>query len=152
MLIPRGVTIITGSGFHGKSTLLQAISSGIYMKLPGDIHEFIVTDSSAVTIRSEEGRVVKSVDISAFITNLPSQTGLTPNNFNTNSSSGSTSMAASVMEGIILESKLFLLDEDNCASNFIVNSLFHELGISTIIVIGGSGDWFDVEFNITEGD
>jgi hypothetical protein len=166
MLIPKGVTVITGGGYHGKSTILNAIKMGVYNKISGDGREFVVTNSQAIAIRSEDGRYVSGVDISPFIDNLPVVTKIDPSNFSSNSASGSTSMAASVIESMEFQPELFLLDEDTCASNFMirdsrmrsmisnepitpfiyrVNSLYKQKGISTIVVIGGSGDWFDVQ-------
>jgi hypothetical protein len=165
MLVKPGVTIITGSGFHGKSTLLKSLISGIYYKPPDHPHEFIVSEPSGVVIRSEEGRRVSNVDISPFIADLPIASNISPARFSTESASGSTSMASSVVEAMEFGSKLFFIDEDYCASNFMlqcsrmrallksnsmtpliyrINSLYHEHGISSIVVIGGSGDWFDV--------
>ena len=166
MLIPKGVTVITGGGYHGKSTILKAISFGCYNVIPGDGREFVVTGVGGVTIRSEDGRYVSGVDITPFIDNLPSVTAVNPTNFSTTSASGSTSMAANVIEFMEHNPDLFLLDEDTCASNFMirdsrmrsmianepitpfiyrVNSLYKQKNISSIVVIGGSGDWFDVQ-------
>ena len=166
MLIPRGVTVVTGGGYHGKSTLLRAIAVGTYNKVPGDGREFVVTAARSVGIRSEDGRYVSGVDVSPFIDNLPGAAGIDPRNFSTASASGSTSMAANVVEALELQPELFLLDEDTCASNFMVrdsrmrsmianepitpfiyrvNALFKQKGVSSVVVIGGCGDWFDVQ-------
>lgn len=56
----------------GKSTLLRALAVGVYNKIPGDGRELAVTDPGAVTIRAEDGRPVSGVDISPFISSLPS--------------------------------------------------------------------------------
>ena len=96
MGIPKGVTLICGGGFHGKSTLLQALQQGIYCKIPGDGREFCVTSSNAAKIRAEDGRCVASVDISPFINNLPFEKDTT--NFSTPDASGSTSQAANIVE------------------------------------------------------
>eukprot|EP01038_Epipyxis_sp_PR26KG_P008433 gene8433-11410_t len=166
LLIPKGVNVIVGSGFHGKSTLLKAVSQGIYDKIPGHHLQYVVTDKSAFTITIEDGRTVDNVDISPFFDNLPLITGINPNQFSTNRASGSTSMASSVIESFELGSKLLLLDEDTCASNFLirdsrmrtlipdesmtpfiyrVSNIYRQLDISTIIVVGGNGDWLDVQ-------
>ena len=166
MLIPRGITVITGGGYHGKSTILRAISFGIYNKIPGDGREFVVTVTNSIGIRSEDGRFVSGVNISPFIDNLPDAAAIDPRNFSTTSASGSTSMAANIMEFMELSPQLFLLDEDTCASNFMirdsrmrsmianepitpliyrVNALYKQKDISSVVVIGGSGDWFDVQ-------
>lgn len=140
---------------------------GAYDKCDGDGREFVVTaDARSISIRAEDGRSVKSVNLSPFISNIPKAAAIDPESFTTSCASGSTSQAAAVMEGIEMGCSLFLLDEDMSASNFMirdsrlrslitnepltpysyrVNSLFKELGISSIIVIGGSGDWFDVQ-------
>ena len=166
MLIPRGVTVVTGGCFHGKSTLLRALASGAGNKIPGDGREFVVTDASTCSIRAEDGRVVTGIDISPFISTLPAATGIQPSFFQSLSCSGSTSQAASVMEALEARSSLLLMDEDTSAANFMtrdsrmramishepvtpfiyrVNSLFNQLGVSTILVVGACGDWFDVQ-------
>ena len=165
LAIPEGVVLIVGGGFHGKSTLLQALQQGIYNHIPGDGREKVVTLESAMKIRSEEGRSVQGVDLSPFINHLPMR-GDTQS-FCTNNASGSTSQAASIMESIEAGAQLLLLDEDTCATNFMirdrrmqaliggtkepitpyidqVQTLYRECGVSSILVIGGCGDYFDV--------
>ncbi len=163
MGIRKGITLITGGGYHGKSTLLKALETGVYNHTAGDGREFVITDASAVKLRAEEGRVVKKVDISPFINHLPN--GKDTSSFSTEDASGSTSQAAGVMEGIEAGARLFLIDEDTCATNFMVRDelmrrvispdkepitpflsrirpLFSQLGISTILVVGSSGAFF----------
>ncbi len=165
MGILRGVTVITGGGFHGKSTLLQAVQKGVYNHIPGDGRERVVSLPSAVKIRAEDGRRVEKVDISPFINNLPY--GLDTRNFSSEDASGSTSQAANIMEALETHCKLLLLDEDTSATNFMirdvrmqhlvtkekepitpfidkVRQLSEFMGVSTILVIGGSGDYLDV--------
>jgi predicted ABC-class ATPase len=96
MIIPAGITTIVGGGFHGKSTLLQAISLGVWNHIPGDGREFVVTNPTAIPVRSEDGRSVTGVDISPFISNLPG--GVTTSKWSSDDASGSTSMAAGVIE------------------------------------------------------
>ncbi|MDN5332207.1 MAG: hypothetical protein PWP45_1432 [Tepidanaerobacteraceae bacterium] len=165
MGIPEGVTLIVGGGYHGKTTLLSAMQRGVYNHIPGDGREFVVTVKDAVKIRAEDGRRVEKVDISPFIANLPD--GQDTRKFSTENASGSTSQAANIMEAVEIGTSLLLLDEDTCATNFMirdarmqklvakekepitpfidrVRQLYEELGISTILVMGGSGDYFDV--------
>ncbi|KAK0314264.1 hypothetical protein LTR91_001060 [Friedmanniomyces endolithicus] len=163
MGVPRGVTLLTGGGFHGKSTVLEAIQLGVYNHVPGDGRELVVTDPTAVKIRAEDGRSVTSVDISPFISNLPG--GKDTHHFTTNDASGSTSMAANIQEALEAGCKTLLIDEDSSATNLLVRdqrmqSLIHNEpitplvakaralyechGVSTIIVIGGLGDWLSV--------
>jgi len=165
MGIPAGVTLIVGGGFHGKSTLLDAIKLGIYNHLPGDGREFVVSLPDTVMIRAEDGRRVEAVDISPFIKDLPF--GKSTTSFCTDNASGSTSQAANIMEALEVSAKLLLIDEDTSATNFMirdhrmqeliskedepitpfidkVRQLYTGLGVSSIIVIGGSGDYFDV--------
>lgn len=165
MGIPEGVTLIVGGGYHGKSTLLNAIQLGVYNHIPGDGRELVVTIPSAVKIRAEDGRRIEKVDISPFISNLPF--GMDTTCFCTDNASGSTSQAANIIEALEAGAKLLLLDEDTCATNFMirdhrmqeliskdkepitpfidkVRQLYSEYGVSTIIVMGGSGDYFDV--------
>jgi len=164
MGIPRGTTLIVGGGYHGKTTLLQALQDGVYDHVPGDGRERVVTLPDAVKVRSEDGRHVEKVDISPFLTNLP--TGTDTTRFSTDNASGSTSMAAAIMEALEVGTRLLLLDEDTSATNFMVRdelmqqlvpkelepitpfidrvSELEERGISTIHVIGGDGEYFTV--------
>jgi predicted ABC-class ATPase len=165
MGIARGITLICGGGFHGKSTLLKALEAGVYNHIPGDGREFVVSDSRAVKIRAEDGRRVTGVNISPFINNLPY--GRDTRAFSTEDASGSTSQAANIVEALEAGAGCLLLDEDTCATNFMMRdarmqmlvsnekepitpflhkifSLRNDMGISTVLVIGGSGDYFDV--------
>lgn len=162
MGISRGVTVITGGGYSGKSTILDAISDGIYNHIGGDGRELVITDESAIKISAEDGRSVKNVNISPFIRWLPNGDIY---NFSTEHASGSTSQAANIMEAVNADSKLILIDEDKSATNFMirdsmmkkliekdpiipfterVNELYSSNGISTILVIGGSGEYLSV--------
>lgn len=162
MGIRRGVTVITGGGYSGKSTLLDAISAGIYDHALGDGRELCITDDSAVTISAEDGRSVKHVNISPFIKWLP---GGDTRDFSTDHASGSTSQAANIMEAVECNAKLLLIDEDRSATNFMirdrmmkaliekepitpftdrVNELYKTHGVSTILVIGGSGEYLSI--------
>ena len=164
MGLKEGVTLIVGGAYHGKSTLLDALSKGVYNHIPGDGREFVVTREDAVEIRAEDGRYVANVDISPFISNLPN--GIDTSNFSTENASGSTSQAASISEALELGSRLFLIDEDTSATNLmfrdrrmqelvpkekepitplidLIPSLKKE-GVSIIMVAGGIGEYFDV--------
>lgn len=163
MGIPRGVTLIVGGGYHGKSTLLKALELGIYNHIAGDGREYVITDRTAVKLRAEDGRSVKNVDISLFINNLPN--GKDTVRFCTEDASGSTSQAANVMEAMEAGSQVFLIDEDTSATNFMirdelmqrvvhrdvepitpyierVRELYETYGISTVLVAGSSGSYF----------
>lgn len=165
MGIPIGITLIVGGGYHGKSTLLRAIELGVYNRIPGDGREFVVAHPAAVKIRAEDGRYVAGVDISPFINNLPQ--GRSTTAFSTENASGSTSQAANIMEALEVGAKVLLVDEDTSATNFMirdrrmqqliskekepitplidhVRQLLVEFDVSTILVMGGSGDYFDV--------
>ncbi|MBE9041718.1 ABC-ATPase domain-containing protein [Oscillatoriales cyanobacterium LEGE 11467] len=165
MGIPTGVTPIVGGGYHGKSTLLSAIELGIYNRIPGDAREVVVTQPDAVKIRAEDGRQIAGVDISLFINNLPQ--GRSTTQFSTANASGSTSQAANIVEALEMDAKVLLVDEDTAATNFMirdrrmqaliakekepitpfidrVRQLSSYCGISTVLVMGGSGDYFDV--------
>ena len=164
MPVPLGITLIVGGGFHGKSTLLKAIQDAVYPHIAGDGREQIATRPTAVKIRAEDGRCVQPINVSGFMNKLP----LVPSteNFSTVSASGSTSQAINILEAIEAGSSLLLMDEDTCATNFIIRDarmqaliasenepitplvdqigeLYKDLGISTILVMGGSGDYFD---------
>ena len=164
--IRKGVTVITGGGYSGKSTVLDTISAGIYDHALGDGRELCVTDQTAMTISAEDGRCVKDLDISPFIAWLPC--GSTED-FSTDHASGSTSQAANILESIQCGSKLLLIDEDKSATNFMirdalmkglirrepitpfterVNELYKTCGVSTILVIGGSGEYLGIADNI----
>jgi predicted ABC-class ATPase len=165
MGIPVGVTLIVGGGYHGKSTLLRAIELGVYNHIPNDGRELVVTNPAAVKIRAEDGRSIASVDISPFINQLPQ--GRSTSQFSTTNASGSTSQAANIMEALEAGAKLLLVDEDTAATNFMirdrrmqqliakdkepitpfidkVRQLYTDYTVSTILVMGGSGDYFDV--------
>ncbi len=164
MGIPKGVTLIVGGGYHGKSTLLKALEKGIYPHVPGDGREYVVTSRDAVKIRAEEGRRVERVNISPFINGLPG--GIDTHAFSTDNAGGSTSQAANIVEALEMGADTLLLDEDTSATNFMIRDarmqalvrkefepitpfierireLYEALGASTILVMGGCGDYFD---------
>ena len=118
MGIPRGITLFVGGGYHGKSTILQALQNGVYNHIRGDGRELVITDKSAVKLRAEDGRSISGVDISPFIKNLPNKKDTA--HFSTEDASGSTSQAANLMEGVEAGSSLFLIDEDTSATNFMI--------------------------------
>ena len=163
MGIPKGVTLIVGGGYHGKSTLLKALEAGVYNHIAGDGREYTVTDDTAVKVRAEDGRSIHDVDISMFIRNLPN--GKDTVHFVTQDASGSTSQAAGVTEAVEAQTKLLLIDEDTSATNFMirdvlmqrvvhgsqepiipfidrVRELYEKEGISTILVAGSCGSYF----------
>jgi predicted ABC-class ATPase len=163
MGVAEGVTLVVGGGFHGKSTLLSALSWGVYDHVPGDGRELVVTRGDAVKVRAEDGRSVSGVDISAMIGDLPG--GRSTKYFSTPNASGSTSQAANIAEAIEVGTSLLLVDEDTSATNFmirdermrdlvrrepispfidLVRPLHHSLGVSTVVVVGGVGDYLDV--------
>ena len=163
MGIPKGVTLIVGGGYHGKSTLLKALEAGVYNHIAGDGREYTVTDDTAVKVWAEDGRSIHDVDISMFIRNLPN--GKDTVHFVTQDASGSTSQAAGVAEAVEAQTKLLLIDEDTSATNFMirdvlmqrvvhgsqepiipfidrVRELYEKEGISTILVAGSCGSYF----------
>lgn len=163
MGVPEGVTLVAGGGFHGKSTLLSALSWGVYDHVPGDGREYVVARKDAVKIRAEDGRSVAGVDISAMIGELPG--GKSTADFSTPNASGSTSQAANIAEALEVGTSLLLVDEDTSATNFMVRDermrelvskepispfidlvrpLHRSLGVSTVVVVGGVGDYLDV--------
>jgi predicted ABC-class ATPase len=163
MGIPEGVTLVAGGGFHGKSTLLSALSWGVYDHVPGDGRELVVARGDAVKVRAEDGRSVSGVDISAMIGDLPG--GRSTEDFSTPNASGSTSQAANIAEAVEVGTSLLLVDEDTSATNFmirdermrelvrrepispfidLVRPLHRSLGVSTVVVVGGVGDYLDV--------
>jgi len=165
MAIPEGITLIAGGGYHGKSTLLNAVELGIYNHIPDDGREFVISDKNAVKIRAEDGRRIEKTTISPFINNLPFNQDT--DQFCSNDASGSTSQSANIIESLETGAKVLMIDEDTSATNFMirdhrmqelvskdrepitpfidkVKQLYNDLGISTILVIGGSGDYFDV--------
>jgi predicted ABC-class ATPase len=165
MGIPAGITLIVGGGYHGKSTLLTAIEQGIYNHIPGDGREQCVSTTSTVKVRAYSGRYVEKTDISPFIRNLPIQKDTSV--FCTDNASGSTSQAAAISEAIEAGAGVVLMDEDTCATNFMIRDrqmqelvekkdepittfidrarqLYSENGISSILVLGGVGDYFAI--------
>ncbi|MGX8703134.1 MAG: ABC-ATPase domain-containing protein, partial [bacterium] len=173
MGIKRGITLIVGGGYHGKSTLLDALQMAVYPHIAGDGREYIATDATAMKLRSEDGRFVRDIDVSMFISGLPN--GKATNSFSTQDASGSTSQAAGIIEAIEAGSKTFLMDEDTSATNFMVRDafmqrviarekepitpflerardLFEKAGISTILVAGSSGAFFHIADTIIQMD
>lgn len=163
MGIPKGITLIVGGGYHGKSTLLKAIELGVYNHMKGDGREYVITDDTAVKIRAEDGRSIRGVDISMFINHLPN--GKDTVHFSTEDASGSTSQAANVVEAMEAGAGVFLIDEDTSATNFMIRDelmqrvvsrdrepitpfvdriaeLYERFGVSTILVAGSSGSYF----------
>lgn len=118
MGIPKGITVITGGAFHGKSTLLQALTRAVYPHIPGDGREGIVIDESALRVGVEDGRSVRGTDLSFFVRDLPG--GISTKEFSTASASGSTSQAANLLEAMEAGASTFLIDEDSSAVNFLI--------------------------------
>ncbi len=173
MGIKKGITLIVGGGYHGKSTLLKALELGVYDHIEGDGREFVITDDTAVKIRAEDGRSIKNTDISMFINDLPN--GKDTASFTTSDASGSTSQAANVIESMEAGAGLLLIDEDTSATNFMIRDelmqrvihpemepitpfidrireLYENYGISTVIVAGSSGSYFHMADRIIQMD
>lgn len=173
MGIKKGITLIAGGGYHGKSTLLQALERGVYNHIEGDGREFVITDDTALKLRAEDGRKITNVDISLFINHLPN--GRNTKEFSTLDASGSTSQAANIMEGIEAGSRLLLIDEDTSATNFMVRDelmqrvitrskepitpflerardLYEKADVSTILVVGSCGSYFYIADTILQMD
>jgi predicted ABC-class ATPase len=173
MGIKKGITLVVGGGYHGKSTFLKALELGVYNHIEGDGREFVITNGSALKVRAEDSRCVTKTDISLFINNLPN--GKDTVQFCTVNASGSTSQAANIIEGMESNAKVFLIDEDTSATNFmmrddimqklvskekepitpfieIVRPLYEQKDISTIIVVGSCGDFFDVADCVVQMD
>ena len=163
MGIKKGVTLIVGGGYHGKSTLLEALELGVYNHIAGDGREYVITDDTSMKLRAEDGRSIQKTDISMFIRNLPN--GRDTNAFYTEDASGSTSQAANTVEAMEAGAQVFLIDEDTSATNFMirdelmqrvvsrdvepiipfidrVRELYEDYGISTILVAGSCGSYF----------
>ena len=173
MGIRKGVTLIVGGGYHGKSTLLGALEKGVYNHIAGDGREYVITDESAVKVRAEDGRCISNVDISMFIKDLPNNKDTV--HFSTQDASGSTSQAANVIEAVTSGAQLLLIDEDTSATNFMVRDelmarvvakdkepitpfisrirdLYEKAGVSTILVAGSSGAFFHVADTVIQMD
>lgn len=173
MAVPRGITLIAGGGYHGKSTLLEALQNGVYDHIAGDGREYVVTDDTAVKLRAEDGRAIRNVDISLFINDLPSGTDTSA--FSSQDASGSTSQAAAAAESMEAGARLLLIDEDTSATNFMVRdsfmqqvisrdkepitpflerarALYEQEGVSTILVAGSSGAFFHIADHIIQMD
>ena len=173
MGIKRGITLIVGGGYHGKSTLLKALEAGVYPHIAGDGREYVVTEDCAVKIRAEDGRSIKRTDISMFINDLPN--GKNTKAFSTEDASGSTSQAANVIEAMEAGASTFFIDEDTSATNFMVRDelmqqvihrdmepitpfiermqdLYGLLGISTVLVAGSSGAYFQAADTVVQMD
>lgn len=173
MGIPKGITLIVGGGYHGKSTLLKALEQGIYNHIAGDGREYVITCDSAVKIRAEDGRAVSHVNISPFINDLPNKKNTV--DFSTEDASGSTSQAANVVEAVQSGAEVLLIDEDTCATNFMVRDalmqavvsgdqepitpftlqardLYEKQDVSVILVAGSSGSYFYIADKVLQMD
>ena len=173
MGIRRGITLIVGGGYHGKSTLLKALELGVYNHIQGDGREYVITKDDAMKIRAEDGRSIKKTDISMFINDLPN--GKDTRGFYTEDASGSTSQAANVIESMEAGASVMLIDEDTSATNFMIRDelmqrvihrdmepitpfidrileLYQVYGISTVIVAGSSGAYFHIADTIIQMD
>ena len=171
MGIKKGITLFVGGGYHGKSTILQALEMGVYNHIAGDGREYVITDPSAWKLRAEDGRSISNTDISPFINHLPNKKDTV--HFSTEDASGSTSQAANLKEAVESGSKLLLIDEDTSATNFMirdelmqkvicreeepitpfierVRSMYDDLGVSSIIVAGSSGSFFQIADTIIQ--
>lgn len=171
MGIKKGITLFVGGGYHGKSTILQALEMGVYNHIAGDGREYVITDPSAWKLRAEDGRSISNTDISPFINHLPNKKDTV--HFSTEDASGSTSQAANLIEAVESGSKLLLIDEDTSATNFMirdelmqkvicreeepitpfierVRSMYDDLGVSSIIVAGSSGSFFGIADTIIQ--
>ena len=171
MGIKKGITLFVGGGYHGKSTILQALEMGVYNHISGDGREYVITDPSAWKLRAEDGRSISHTDISPFINHLPNKKDTV--HFSTEDASGSTSQAANLMEAVESGSKLLLIDEDTSATNFMIRdelmqkeicreeepitpfiersrSMYDDLGVSSIIVAGSSGSFFGIADTIIQ--
>jgi predicted ABC-class ATPase len=162
MGLPRGLTLITGGGFHGKTTLLEALVHGVHPHIPGDGREWVVTEAWAQRVQSEDGRSVKGVDLRPFVHDLP--LGQDTSFFSTEDASGSTSLAAAILEALELGARTLFLDEDTSATNLLVRDArmqalvkretltplldrvgdLKALGVSLVLVVGGVGDYLDL--------
>ena len=173
MGVRRGITLIAGGGYHGKSTLLKALERGVYDHIAGDGREYVITDATAVKIRAEDGRKVTDTDISLFINHLPS--GRDTTKFSTLDASGSTSQAANIAEALEAGSRVLLMDEDTSATNFMVRDelmqaviardqepitpfleraldLWQRAGVSLILVVGSCGAYFHIADQVVQMD
>lgn len=173
MVISKGITLIAGGGYHGKSTLLKAMERGVYNHIAGDGREYVITDETALKLRAEDGRKITNTDISLFINHLPN--GRDTTCFSTLDASGSTSQAANIVEGIEAGSKLLMIDEDTAATNFMVRDelmqrvivrekepitpflerakeLYEKADISTVLVVGSCGSYFYIADKIIQMD
>lgn len=171
--IKKGITLIIGGGYHGKSTLLNALEVGIYNHIEGDGREYVIADNTSMKVRAEDGRSIIKDDISLFINNLPN--GKDTKKFISENASGSTSQAANIAEAIESNTNLLLIDEDTSATNFmirddvmqslvsneeepitpfieLVRAIYEEKDISTIIVVGSSGEYFDIADTVIQMD
>ena len=173
MGVRRGITLIAGGGYHGKSTLLKALERGVYDHIAGDGREYVITDAASAKIRAEDGRKVTDTDISLFINHLPS--GRDTTKFSTLDASGSTSQAANIAEALEAGSRVLLMDEDTSATNFMVRDelmqaviardqepitpflerardLWQKAEVSLILVVGSCGAYFHIADQVIQMD
>jgi len=159
MGIPRGVTVIIGNAFSGRSTLLRAIASAVYAHIPGDGREYCAAVPDAALVQADEGRRVEGVNLSPFVSALPG--GEDPARFRGDHVPALLAQAASIGETLEAGATLLLFDEDSTAPRLLVRDviwrhlapeakdpvtpladlirpLYAEHGVSTVIA-GGTG-------------
>ncbi len=162
MVIAKGLTVITGGGYSGKTTIIDAIESGIYNHVEGDGREYVITEETALKVYAEDGRVVNNLDMSPFFKQEISEESI--EDFSTEHASGSVSQAANIIEAVYAGSKLLLIDEDKSATNFMVrdkimrkiinnepiipltdriDELTKKMNIAVIMVIGAISEYFN---------
>ncbi len=167
MGIKSGITVLTGGGYSGKTTILEAIERGIYNHEVGDGREYCITISSALRIQAEDGRYISHYNLSSFFRYI----GLNKNvkDFSTDDASGSVSEAANIIDAINLGSKLLLIDEDKSATNFMIKDdtikkiikndpiipftdrikeIYERFKVSTIVVVGGTSEYLKYADNV----
>lgn len=162
LAFPRGVTVLVGSAFHGKTTLLEALGRASCDLGPKDGLSLACAVAATEFVRVEEGRSVAATDLSPFFRRLPGQN---PSSFVSERASGATSQAANLHEALASGAKLVLIDEDASAANFLTRDpriskllpdgesvipLAHrarelaEHGTSLVVVAGASSEWLSV--------
>lgn len=161
--IRRGLTVLVGAAFHGKTTLLESLRHASFDLGTQDGLAQAVSLAGTEFVSVEEDRAVSTCDLSPFFRRLPGHAD--PARFAVRESSGSTSQAANLHESLSVGSPLLLVDEDASAANFLTRdpriasllpegesvvplaSRVRELsdrGHSMVVVAGASAEWLSV--------
>ena len=115
--IPAGITVILGDAYSGRIELMRALASGVYNHIPGDGREMVITVPDAVYVAAEAGRSIQKVDVSPFITELPSSAD--PKHYTCPQADRTAAQAASTVEAMEVGARVLMFDESESCAEFL---------------------------------